>query len=85
MLAGDRYIAVCIHGIVKDIVPEKCTGDGFAFHEILTFDDLHDLAGTVIQLLGVYNDRECFYHDLQKDFVRHLEFALGERHHSFIR
>ena len=84
MLAGDLYVSVFIHSVVQHIVPEQRAGDGLALDEILAFDDLHDLSGTIVQLLGVYNDRECFYHDLQENFVRHLKFSLRQCHHSLI-
>ena len=50
MSAGELYVPICIYGIVQYIVAEQCAGDGLAFYEILTFDDLHDLAGTVVEL-----------------------------------
>ena len=79
------FNAVFSNAVIQYIVSEQRAGDGFAVYEIFAFDDFHDLTGTIVQLLGLYNDRECFYHDLQQDFVRHLEFSLGERHHSLVR
>ena len=51
---------------------------------ILTLQNLHDLTGTVLQLLGKHHDGIGLHHDLHEYGVIHAVFALGKGHHPAV-
>ena len=81
MLPDDGDLPVLTGAVVRHIILVERAVDELAVPVILPFDDLHDLTGAVLQLLGEHHDGVSLHHDLHQDLISHVVLALGKRHH----
>ena len=77
-------LSLFIGHIVLHLKLVERVGNELSVPVVLALQNLHDLTGTVFQLLGKYHDGIGLHHDLHEHGVVHAVFALGEGHHPAV-